>query len=139
MFTVSQRLRRVAAWGSRARGHGRASLSKRGEVGQRAAPCPAPRDRAARREFGSTTDGRLFGVLVAAAMGIAGPCAAGPPGLVGTPPWLETPKGWQAVLAPPNEPGGHFVLEGRLLQADGKTGMPGVTMFAYHADQNGLY
>lgn len=57
----------------------------------------------------------------------------------GVPPWLETPKSWESVLAPPDEPGGRFVMEGRLIGADGRTGMPGVKMFAYHADRDGLY
>src|SRR5439155_9244357 len=34
---------------------------------------------------------------------------------------------------------GYFVMEGRLIGPDGKSGMPGVKMFAYHADRDGLY
>jgi hypothetical protein len=54
-------------------------------------------------------------------------------------PWLATPKSWEADLAPPDEPGGRFVMEGRLLGPDGKTPMSRITMFVYHADHDGLY
>src|SRR6266487_2447394 len=30
-------------------------------------------------------------------------------------PWLRSPTGWEAHLAPPEEPGGRFVMEGRVL------------------------
>src|SRR5262245_40902327 len=56
-----------------------------------------------------------------------------------TAPWLATPKSWEAVLAPAGEPGGRFVMEGRLLGPDGKTGMAGIKMFSYHADRDGQY
>ena len=54
-------------------------------------------------------------------------------------PWLKAPKSWEANLAPPNEPGGQFVMEGRLLGPGGKTPMRGVKLFVYHADRDGLY
>lgn len=78
-------------------------------------------------------------VLVAIAIAGMGAAATENPSLVGTPPWLATPKGWEAVLAPPGEPGGRFVMEGRLLEPDGRTGMPGIKLYAYHADHAGLY
>src|SRR5438128_883878 len=83
---------------------------------------------------------RATAVLIIAA-GIMGASAAAalPSSFLGTPPWLETPKGWEAVLAPPDEPGGRFIMEGRLLGPGGKTGMPGVKLFVYHADRDGKY
>jgi hypothetical protein len=77
--------------------------------------------------------------MIAGAIVVAGAAAAENGSQVGPPPWLETPKGWGAVLAPPDEPGGRFVMEGRLLGPNAKTGMPGVKLFAYHADHAGLY
>jgi hypothetical protein len=82
-------------------------------------------------------------LIVAAVLVVAHPGALGAAaeesGFFGTPPWLATPKGREAVLAPPNEPGGRFVMDGRLIGPDGKTGMPGIKMFVYHADRDGLY
>jgi hypothetical protein len=77
--------------------------------------------------------------IAAGIMGVSAAAAANASSFLGTPPWLETPKGWEAVLAPPDEPGGRFVMEGRLLGPGGKSGMPGVKMFVYHADRDGLY
>lgn len=42
------------------------------------------------------------------------------------------------VLAPPGEPGERFELEGRVLARSGN-GLPGVRIYAYHADAHGLY
>ncbi|MEX2271900.1 MAG: hypothetical protein WD690_10535 [Vicinamibacterales bacterium] len=44
-----------------------------------------------------------------------------------------------ARIAPENEPGTPLVIDGRLFQRDGRTPAPGVTVFAYHTDRNGLY
>jgi len=78
-------------------------------------------------------------VLVAFTIVATGAGAAENASFFGAPPWLETPKSWESVLARPDEPGGRFVMEGRLIGPDGKSGMPGVKMFAYHADHDGLY
>ena len=78
-------------------------------------------------------------LLVAVAIVCVGAAAAESASFLGAPPWLKTPKSWESVLAPPDEPGGRFVMEGRLIGPDGRSGMPGVKVFAYHADREGLY
>ena len=65
------------------------------------------------------------------------------------PEWLQT---WQAVehqrpahlestgrLAPADEPGTPLVVAGRVFEPDGTTPAPGVVVFAYHTDRDGLY
>jgi protocatechuate 3,4-dioxygenase beta subunit len=42
-------------------------------------------------------------------------------------------------IAPASEPGSPLVINGRVFKADGRTAAPGVTVFAYHTDANGLY
>jgi protocatechuate 3,4-dioxygenase beta subunit len=42
-------------------------------------------------------------------------------------------------LASAAEPGTPFVIHGRVLRADGRTPLPGLIVFAYHTDANGLY
>ncbi len=42
-----------------------------------------------------------------------------------------------AVIAGPDEPGERLVVTGRVL--DGTTPVPGVSIYAFHADQKGLY
>ena len=86
------------------------------------------------REAARVRIGHLCFALILAAAPRASAAAAGDSSLIGTPPWLESSKGWEAVLAPLDEPGGRFIMEGRLLGPDGKTGIPGMTMFAHHAD-----
>ncbi|HET7712608.1 MAG TPA: hypothetical protein VFL80_11815 [Thermoanaerobaculia bacterium] len=44
-----------------------------------------------------------------------------------------------ARIAPASEPGLPLVIHGRVLKADGRTPAPGVIVFAYHTDQNGVY
>jgi protocatechuate 3,4-dioxygenase beta subunit len=43
------------------------------------------------------------------------------------------------TIAEASEPGERLVMKGKLLKADGKTPFPGVTMYLYHTDVNGLY
>jgi Dioxygenase len=87
--------------------------------------------------------GRVIAAAIAVALVVAHlgvhTAAADESAVLGIPPWLATPKGWEAVLAPPGEPGGHFVMDGRLIGPDGKTGMAGIKVFVYHADRDGLY
>ena len=45
----------------------------------------------------------------------------------------------RARIAPNEEPGTPMVIAGRLFQADGRTSAPGVTVFAYHTDAQGIY
>src|SRR5439155_6837931 len=54
-------------------------------------------------------------------------------------PWLITPRGWEADIAQPDEPGGRFVIEGRVLGAGDSVPLAGVTLYAYHADGKGWY
>lgn len=44
-----------------------------------------------------------------------------------------------ARIAPANEPGDPLVINGRVLQTDGRTPAPGVTIFAYQTDRTGVY
>lgn len=46
---------------------------------------------------------------------------------------------WQARIAPPDEPGERLVLEGTVYRADGETPAPGVVIYAYHTDAEGIY
>jgi protocatechuate 3,4-dioxygenase, beta subunit len=42
-------------------------------------------------------------------------------------------------IAPENEPGTPLVIQGRVYQSDGRTPAPGITVFAYQTDAEGLY
>jgi protocatechuate 3,4-dioxygenase, beta subunit len=42
-------------------------------------------------------------------------------------------------IAPENEPGTPLVIQGTVYQADGRTPAPGITVFAYQTDAEGLY
>ena len=44
-----------------------------------------------------------------------------------------------ARIAPVGEPGTPLVINGRLFQRDGRSPAPGITVFAYHTDAQGLY
>jgi len=43
------------------------------------------------------------------------------------------------TIAGPDEPGERIVVEGRVLRADGRSPAPGVTVYAYQTDADGLY
>lgn len=45
----------------------------------------------------------------------------------------------RARIAPADEPGTPLVIRGQLFRANGTTPAPGITVFAYHTDRNGLY
>ena len=45
---------------------------------------------------------------------------------------------WDIVIAPHDEPGERMILEGRVIDTDGK-GIPGVTVYVYHTDNDGVY
>jgi protocatechuate 3,4-dioxygenase beta subunit len=47
--------------------------------------------------------------------------------------------GWSSRLSPADEPGELMLLTGTVYASDGRTPVPGVTVFAYHTDKNGLY
>jgi hypothetical protein len=81
---------------------------------------------------------RAVALLLATEVGLA-EAGAEDASWIGVPPWLARPKGPEATLAPPEEPGGRFVMQGRLLGPGGKTGMPNMKMFVYHADHAGQY
>lgn len=42
-------------------------------------------------------------------------------------------------IAPEREPGDKLLITGRVFKADGRTPAPGVTVFAYQTDRNGVY
>jgi len=44
-----------------------------------------------------------------------------------------------ATIAPSGEPGERMVISGRILNADGKSAAPGITLFLYHTDSKGHY
>lgn len=44
-----------------------------------------------------------------------------------------------ARIAPVGEPGTPLVIDGRLFHRDGRSPAPGITVFAYHTDAQGLY
>ena len=45
----------------------------------------------------------------------------------------------RARIAPASEPGTPMVITGRLFDRDGRSPAPGITVFAYHTDAQGLY
>jgi hypothetical protein len=47
--------------------------------------------------------------------------------------------GWDLQLAPPGERGEPFVLEGRVMGANGSRPLRDVLVYVYHADDRGLY
>ena len=51
----------------------------------------------------------------------------------------QQPTDWQMRIADDSEPGQRLTVEGRVLDADGKTGLAGVTIFAFHTDARGYY
>jgi len=62
-------------------------------------------------------------------------CDAAPRGIA---PWSRTPTEGEVNLVTPREPGGRFVIEGRVLGA-GDSAMAGLTLYVYHVDRNGDY
>lgn len=46
---------------------------------------------------------------------------------------------WQATIAPANEPGERMLIEGRVVQPDGRTPSEGVVVYAYQTNAEGLY
>lgn len=50
----------------------------------------------------------------------------------------RTPTRASIRLAPRNEPGERIVIEGRVVGRDGRP-LPGIKIYAYHADARGLY
>lgn len=71
-------------------------------------------------------------LLLLAVSGVCGSSLA-----AGTDPRQRPPTGWDVRLAPTGEPGEPFELSGRVLGPAGP--LPGVRVYAYHADAHGLY
>ena len=46
---------------------------------------------------------------------------------------------WSLTIAGPDEPGQRMVVEGRVLAADGETGIAGATVFVFQTDAEGYY
>lgn len=51
----------------------------------------------------------------------------------------RAPTSWDITIAPTNEPGPRLVLSGRVVTSDSRKPVPGVTVYAYHADASGRY
>lgn len=68
-------------------------------------------------------------------------CARSPGALAGsTPVEKEAEKlSWSTVLTAAGEPGTPMIVTGRILAADGRTPVEGVTLHVYHTDARGLY
>ncbi|HEX2254967.1 MAG TPA: intradiol ring-cleavage dioxygenase [Thermoanaerobaculia bacterium] len=47
--------------------------------------------------------------------------------------------GWETTIPPAGEPGEPLVLAGTVYQADGETPAPGVVVYAYHTNIEGVY
>lgn len=47
--------------------------------------------------------------------------------------------GWQATIAGPDEPGEPLVISGTVYRADGTTPAPGVMLYVYHTNREGIY
>ena len=47
--------------------------------------------------------------------------------------------GWRLAMASDDEPGARLVLDGRVLQADGRTPAPGVVLYLHQTDATGVY
>lgn len=46
---------------------------------------------------------------------------------------------WQTTIAGPDEPGEPLIISGTIYKKDGKTPAPGVILYVYHTDKEGLY
>lgn len=68
---------------------------------------------------------------------VGGPCEGCEAIFESPVPFSELP--WQDTLPDFSEPGPRLVVSGRVLQPDGHTPAPGVVVYAYHTDQQGLY
>ncbi len=62
------------------------------------------------------------------------------------PVWADTERAserragtWQAVVAPPEEPGERLRVTGRIFAADGETPLAGVKLYVYQTDRTGHY
>ena len=71
----------------------------------------------------------------------AAACAKSPGALAGSTPIEKEAAAlsWSTVLISAGEPGAPMIVTGRILAADGKTPIEGVTLHVYHTDARGLY
>jgi protocatechuate 3,4-dioxygenase beta subunit len=46
---------------------------------------------------------------------------------------------WDIVIAGEQEPGERIIVSGTVYDADGKTVLPGITIYAYHTNAKGIY
>ncbi len=92
-----------------------------------------------RRLFLRGAGAALFG-LPALSLSAAG-CAKSPGALAGSAPAeKETAElSWSTVLTAAGEPGAPMIVTGRILAADGRTPIEGITLHVYHTDARGLY
>lgn len=68
-------------------------------------------------------------------------CARSPGALAGSTPSVKEAEklSWSTVLTAAGEPGAPMIVTGRILAADGRTPVEGVTLHVYHTDARGLY
>lgn len=86
-----------------------------------------------RREF--LYMGTIFGLA-----SLAGATLRAPSGVAQNPPPPEPPDTlWTATIVPAGEPGDPLVISGRVFAPDGEHTVPGVVVYAYNTDKNGLY
>lgn len=46
---------------------------------------------------------------------------------------------WQISIAPPDEPGDSLIVTGTVYRPDGRTPAPGVILYVYHTNAQGIY
>jgi hypothetical protein len=65
--------------------------------------------------------------------------AALPAGAKSVPCRQQKPTTWDITIVAPNEPGKRMVLAGRVIDTDSRRPVPGIAMYAYHADASSRY
>lgn len=53
--------------------------------------------------------------------------------------WHNKKDHWSITIAPKDEPGELMVVTGKVYAEDGKTPLPGMTVYVYHTDAKGRY
>lgn len=49
------------------------------------------------------------------------------------------PLDWDIIIADEDEPGQRLIVSGTVYDRDGKTPLPGITLYVYHTDSKGIY
>ncbi len=66
---------------------------------------------------------------------VGGPCDECDAMFAGMPSQLS----WETSIAPAGEPGEPMIISGVIYKSDGKTPAPGVILYVYHTDNEGIY